>query len=358
MQGVSLGVLSKPSKSPLLHIGVRKAASTFLQSWFANHDGVSYTTRRDLVEEALRRVLPADVLSEVLGESRVNRAYRPRRESGRTPVISNEHFAMFAYGTELMTPDQILGVLKAGRDVLAETYPDARILMVTRAPAKWVVSAYNQHIRWPSRTSSFPAFVRKHVHYFRVNLNYRLIRDLYAEAFGADRVLVLPQEMLRDNQAGFLGAIESFAGIEGEVEEAFDFLPKNASFSDAETEKLRMLRTVLRTLESGSPRRSELNEFREKVLAGQRDIDQFLGDAVACYATNPNPQVERVLRVMFRGLPEPSAKALDRTVPADLLAEFAEGCQFLTDRPEYQLYARSYFGEAAQVADVTADAAS
>ena len=328
----------------LVHVGVRKTASSYLQAWFANHDGCMYTTAAALAELALREARPEVPLDALLGHMaprdvalRVNRDAAPHRRF----VISNERFAMWAFGAEQFSRDFCERYLRQACALLHRTCPEGRVLIVTRGPQSWLSSAYHQHLRWPARVRSFKAFVHGSWAYLSTNLNYHLIHDIYASAFGAERVLMLPQELLRDNAERFLGVITSFAGLEGETSAAFADRPRNVSFSNRDMERLRRLRTLLRVLERDS-RRPELdNEFRGKVLRG-RSIDDFLGDLASCFLYEANPRVVRIVRVALDNMPEPAPEHCERTIPLERLDELTRGCRFLADRPEYRDYGQAY----------------
>lgn len=108
----------------------------------------------------------------------------------------------------------------AGR--LADSFPDARVLIVVREQASMILSTYFQYLKIggtaPLRTyltqdydGRLPGFAPAHLEY------HRLI-DHYQGLFGKDDVLVLPYETFRNDARSFVAALADFAGAEVDAE--------------------------------------------------------------------------------------------------------------------------------------------
>jgi hypothetical protein len=93
---------------------------------------------------------------------------------------------------------------------LAETFPGAHILIVTRGFRSMILSSYSQYVRTggPLDLETLVADAQDSAAW-----NYDYLVDLYRTAFGEEKVIVLPWELLRDDAAAFAGAIEQRLGL-------------------------------------------------------------------------------------------------------------------------------------------------
>jgi hypothetical protein len=88
---------------------------------------------------------------------------------------------------------------------LAELFPAAHILIVTRGFRSMIMSSYSQYVR-SGGSLSLEELVGNAQ---RENpWDYDWLSDLYRKRFGPEKVLVLPWELLRDDPAAFVGHIE------------------------------------------------------------------------------------------------------------------------------------------------------
>ena len=215
----------------LLHIGYPKAGSKYLQRWFAAHPQLAYrdggiagfndvyamiTHAADAGDEPLYRVTSSEGLSA------------PHLDSGHDLV---------EYARTRPT-STVTAQLKACT-MLAELFPNAVVLIVTRGYRSMVLSSYSQFVRSGgfvdladlvavARTKSGPEFDRL------ADLapwDYDQLIGAYARAFGADHVVVMPYELLRDDAATFTRTLAERLGIEPF---AADFGRINESLSPAE----------------------------------------------------------------------------------------------------------------------------
>jgi hypothetical protein len=97
---------------------------------------------------------------------------------------------------------------------LAEAFPEAHILLLTRGFRSVLVSGYSQYVR-EGGGEDFYAFreVGEEDMAYAVHAwDYDYLVRIYREAFGA-RVIALPYELLRDDPSAFLRALEASLGI-------------------------------------------------------------------------------------------------------------------------------------------------
>jgi hypothetical protein len=189
----------------LIHIGFPKAGSTALGAWFDAHPQLAYAPNGlggfyhafDLAacaagaaEPRLWHVTSAESLSF------------PRLTDRRPPRP----------GT---TPARAV-TLTEGRErvcrMLTSLYAGATILVVTRGFRGAMLSAYSQYVKSGGHLGpdgAMPAAFDEIVE----ALDYDAVVALYEAAFGAERVIVLPFELLRDEPAAFAGVLERGLGL-------------------------------------------------------------------------------------------------------------------------------------------------
>jgi hypothetical protein len=192
----------------LLHVGYSKAGSTFLQAWFERHPELRYAPG------GLGGFKDADELS------------RPSGTTYSYFVTSFEGFSMpirSAGGVHLdfvtSRPVRETGVKEkqaAVCSVLKSLFPGSRVLIVTRGFKGMLLSVYSQCVRLGGRLHleevcrDFADGMRvDEDHYF----DFDYFINLYGEAFGDENLIVMPYELLRDDQERFLAVLEERLGI-------------------------------------------------------------------------------------------------------------------------------------------------
>jgi hypothetical protein len=181
----------------LVHIGVPKTASTWLQrSVFPALGGIAYGN----VDPSVRSLV--DNLLDRHGEQFVPTALRA--------VVENYD----AHGSRILISDEGLsGDLWPPWDTaeryatrIASAMPDADVLIFTRNQTEMLTSVYAQYVaeggtcsfeRFLSGDHAGPAFDPS-------ALDYGRLVDLYRDLFPSDHVWVVPFERLRNDPASFL----------------------------------------------------------------------------------------------------------------------------------------------------------
>ena len=95
---------------------------------------------------------------------------------------------------------------------LRRLYPEGRVLIVTRGFAGALRSVYSQVIRLGSDLP-FHDFLDLYRSYIADWLNYDYVLGLYRKAFGDERVLVVPFELLRADEGAFAAMLERELGL-------------------------------------------------------------------------------------------------------------------------------------------------
>ena len=193
-------------KKLLLHVGYHKTGTTWLQKRFFipefgylgifDHEEISR-----LVVDAHASELDAGGLAATARE-RIGVL-----DPDTVPVISSETLCGNPFH------GGIGGAANAR--VLAEAFPDARVLITIREQIRMLTSVYMQYLlqggtRQPAAFFSErgePGYPRFRSEHFR----YDWLVGHYRELFGAENVLVLTQEQMARDLAGFLERLAAFA---------------------------------------------------------------------------------------------------------------------------------------------------
>ncbi|MEW5931128.1 MAG: hypothetical protein AB1941_26990 [Gemmatimonadota bacterium] len=192
----------------LIHVGYPKAGSTFLQAWFEQHPEIRYAHGG------------VGGFHDVYAMCRMPdpgyRYYVTSSEGLSTPHGSTGGLQLEGGGERGGLPERIKDAQAQVCALLKTLFPESRVLLVTRGFRDIVVSGYSQYVR-NGGTRHLEGMCRAlgerladdAGHYY--DFDY-LVR-LYAEAFGRDRVIVLPFELLRDDQPRFLAVLEERLGL-------------------------------------------------------------------------------------------------------------------------------------------------
>jgi hypothetical protein len=195
---------------PLLHIGYHKTGTTWLQRNVFPDEGMGFAYVGDprAVLSAFF-VNPFDFRAEVAW-----RGFRPRieraEERGLLPVISHERLSGSPYAGGHDS--------RAVADRLAETFPDARILVAIREQKSMILSVYKQYLGFGGAASleqflKAPAGINRSPVFRHNFFEYHRLIGYYRSLFGAGNVLALPYEILRSRPADFLGRITGFLDL-------------------------------------------------------------------------------------------------------------------------------------------------
>lgn len=194
----------------LLHIGYHKTGSTYLQNRVFDGAIFAFGTISD-DDRFLKKEIcfqHIDLFDQPGVAQRFKAACSEIASAGRYPVYTNESLSgqLFSGGIESLRTAQRL---KAAA-------PSARVLIVIREQNSILLSSYNQFVRHGGRdtlaqfltneTNGFLRFHRSHFAY------HHLIKG-YQDAFGPDKVLVLPYEMLAVDPIEYIDRILQFCGL-------------------------------------------------------------------------------------------------------------------------------------------------
>jgi hypothetical protein len=305
----------------LIHIGYPKAGSTFLQEWFERHPELRYA--------------PGGLggfhnVYEIAQPSETTYKYYVTSFEGlSTPHKSAGGIRLDFGGADTEPPEPFRENQASVCAVLKCLYPGSRILIITRGFKGMIISAYSQfvrmggrvHLREMCRTLS----ERRHndgQHYH----DFDYIIRLYGEAFGEENLILMPYELLRDDQNRFLAVLEETLGLEhvdiklGRV---------NPSLSP---EELYWYPLISRAVSAGA---SRLGAARF-----QRVYSWYVSQTL-------NNRLRRFIKLLR--LLRPDRKITEADFPLEVLRHFEGQATRLKDHPLYAPYFAEYLWDGEEV---------
>jgi Sulfotransferase family len=238
---------------PLIHIGYHKTGSSWLQRFvFAGKAGAGFTRfskGRDGPINTLIVSPNALDFDAQAARTEFSELIRGADERGLSPVVSSERLSGHPFTGGYDSKDLA--------ERLAAVFPDGRVLIVIREQREAVLSTYRQYVKaggpWSLRQFLDPPVdTRTRIRLFDPShFAYHRLIETYQRLYGAERVLVLPYELLRSEPGRFVTSIAQFAGPalpEGFVESLpVDVRPNLASSTAATRSKRIVNRLVARS---------------------------------------------------------------------------------------------------------------
>lgn len=180
----------------LIHIGFAKTGSTFLQRWFESHPQLAFY-EPGIAGFRNVHTLARDIVTG--GQP----AYRVTSSEDLTSPQVNRVDGLIDY--ESPVPMRVLQAEVCR--TLASVFPNATILIVTRGFRGMILSSYSQYVK-SGGTADFAALTSQSAADPRLldadPWDYNAVIGMYASAFGAENVIVMPYELLRDDSEAFL----------------------------------------------------------------------------------------------------------------------------------------------------------
>ena len=298
----------------LIHIGYPKAGSTFLQAWFERHPELRY--------------MPGglggfhDVYEMARPPGRAYKYYVTSFEGLSTPHESAGGVRLDFGGAEPERQDPVKENQASVCAVLKSVFPGSRVLIVTRGFKGMIISAYSQSVRMGGRLH-LEGMCQKLAerlqndaqHYY----DYDYLIRLYGEAFGEENLIVMPYDLLRDDEAKFLAVLEERLGLE-HVETKLGRV--NPSLTP---EELYWYPVISRAVSAAA---SRLGATRFRKIYGwyvRKTLDNKLGFSI------------KLLRLL-----RPDRKVTEGDFPLEILSYCEGKATRLKDNPLYRPYASEY----------------
>lgn len=299
----------------LIHIGYPKAGSTFLQAWFESHPELRYA------HAGLGGF--QDVYAMCRLEETTYRYYVTSCEDLSSPHGSTEGLP----GETAGQPERIKDAQAEVCALLKTLYPGSRILIVTRGFREIAFSGYSQYVRFGG-VQHLEGMVGMYLdrlgedadHYY----DFDHLVGLYADAFGPENLIVLPFELLRDDQARFLAVLEEALGV-----------------SHVEVELGRVNPTLSPEELYWYPVISRLAESVAARLGPRRSRRVFHRYVDIPFRNRLRPLIRMLARL------SPSRRIDRDDFPEGLLSQCVGKADGLRDHPLYAPYAREYLWDVA-----------
>jgi hypothetical protein len=287
----------------LLHVGFPKTGSKFLQRWFSEHPQLVYREGqfagyRDVYAVEHHAVAARDGVRYHVTSSEGFTA--PRRDAGRE-VVAYEDSVDPSIAQETVCA------------LLASLFPNAHVLIVTRGFRSMILSSFSQYARSGGDVALEQLIAHASIEH---PWNYDRVVGMYLKAFGNDKVIVLPYELLRDDVDRFLRAIEERLGLQ-------HFLTPpdrmNASLSPVEMYWYPRLTRAVRRLPIGA-------YLKRMYLYG-------------AFRNRFRPAIAMLQRV------RPGKPVTSDAIPDHVIAAFGDKARTLCNDPLYAPYAQDYLVE-------------
>lgn len=286
------------SRSPqpaLIHIGLPKTASTCLQT--AWHTMPEVCLVKDglltLIHDCEKRGRSGTPSTIKLAPVPID--FDVPHQPGQQVVYSNEALSTF-YVNERADKATIRAYqeLVAGR--LKTVVPKSKILIVTRSPDAWIRSMYNQTVKQGS-ADAFRRFLVHERDFIEQTLSIRELFTIWKQHYGSDNILILPVEMLWEDEDRFFGEIERFTGIKAPNRAHRPATASNVSLSEDNLELMRQFNKWAKVFTEHGRHNGQLPEHLDLALRSIRFDVRYNLEA-------PTPGLERRLRVLKRGITE------------------------------------------------------
>ena len=195
----------------LLHVGYGKSGSTYLQKWFESHPALYFQPKH-----------------KAGGFYHAWELAKHIQETGKAPenfVFSCEDLLVwksepYLYGYTGAKPYNYRQFQDEMCTSLHGIFPTAKVLIVTRGYESIFKSIYSHYLAMTG-TLPFEDFLKSFKELFITMHDYNYVINAYRQKFGADNVILLPFELLRDDPAKFRWYIEKAMNIQ----DPFDFNP-------------------------------------------------------------------------------------------------------------------------------------
>jgi hypothetical protein len=297
----------------LIHIGYPKAGSTYLQRWFEAHPQLAYG------EGSIAGFRDVYAIARAGATSNDAPLYRVTSFEGLSAPQGNagQQFVSYSTAPAIDIPTAQLNVCT----MMASLFPSATVLIVTRGFRSMILSSYSQFVRsggdagladlgnvaiGAHGSTEHERLVQ------RAPWDYDRVIGAYTDAFGAENVIVMPYELLRDDATQFTRVLSRHLGIE-QIEGSRDRV--NESLSPVEMYWYPRITRLVRRLRS------------------QRLFRLYIRAAFHNRLKGPI----RILQRLRPGTPVTAA-----TLPDAILEQFRGRAESLRDHPLYAPYLADY----------------
>lgn len=285
----------------LLHVGYRKAGSTFIRDWFYTHPELK------------------------MGGMNINSEFCRYDYYEKRPkyFVFTDAFLLFKGNSPSRS---IANLKKYQRDTclfLKELFPLGKVLLITRSPETSIPSEYSEHIK-NGGTLTFQELITnpEAIEYFIGYYDYNYSINLYNQTFGKENIIVLPMELLESSPDVFITTIEDRLGL---LHHEFAYNKRNPSLPANKLAALRKISMLVKRV-------SKLfGEYGNNILGS---YISYLGKE--SYSNNKFPLLIGLVSLLSK---QPTSNTI---VPEDLVRKIKSNATVLKDYPEFQNYLAKY----------------
>jgi hypothetical protein len=301
---------------PLIHIGMSKAASTFIQlEVLPELAGVANLGKHHVPENMKNSIMAVVRRVSITWRGVAEPLSAPLREAasiavqqGLRPVLSEEDLSV----SKFIDPETM-----ARR--LHWIFGDYDVLFIVREPFSWLTSHYLFRLQHqnPIAVLGFEEWLEYHFHSLRIGsdvaeLWFSQIAKIYAEHCGG-KVTVLPYETLKEDKEAFAVSLAKVLGVATEaVQVKLDAPPKASAHKLRITENKRRLFEVFRWIEWRQPERfvADIQSLSAELGPDHALPPSFAEDAAQIGVVNPKtrPEWAALIHRVAKGWPSNGAK--------------------------------------------------
>lgn len=180
----------------LIHIGYRKAASTFVRELFINHPQLHF---KHTGIAGFNNTLELVSLSD---------------SEKKSYYVLSDNYTFYRGKNPPKTKENIQNYQVNACKILKNIFPNAKILIITRSAKSSILSGYFELIKNGHHLSSKELLSQKESKSnLEGHLDYNFLVSLYIKTFGEKSVIVLPYELLKESPDIFLNHIEKELGL-------------------------------------------------------------------------------------------------------------------------------------------------
>ena len=180
----------------LIHVAYGKAGSTFLQHWFRQNPELFVGNGWDLC----------------------NSTYKNLENN-----LTLKHFVISSEGLGSWLPHEVVGCefdlafdIKTFQlyicNVLKNMFNKSKILIVTRNYEDIIKSDFSQFVK-EGGDLGWKEYKKKYFHLLLELWDFNYLIDLYSNAFGAENVIIMPYELLRNDSENFFSYLDEKLGL-------------------------------------------------------------------------------------------------------------------------------------------------
>ena len=289
----------------IIHIGYPKAGSHFVQRWFECHPQIQYVKRGFAgFQDA----------TDLARQSAADGQFRIRATSAEELAAPKATVGLIAEDQQQTHPAFQEQVCKT----LAQLFRDPWVLLLTRGFRSALHSGYSQYVRAGGERDFYTGRVPTDEELAQAehSLNYNHLVHIYRKHF-AERLIILPYELLRDRPRDFLRQLETRLGLDP-FDAPLDRI--HPSLSPAELRWYPRISRAVRSLPLG--RRLKRRAFEHYVRSIRTGA-----------WTRPIKLAQRLF---------PAAPVTADMIPDKTVEYFRGRADCLRDEPAYAAYAEDY----------------